>query len=173
MGIDDTPCDTQELEKSSIRFAGIEDCTLYCSPLQRAIVSAEYMFPHSSMIIDQRLIEKNLGDWSGLSKEDLRKTTPEAFLVSGHLNPLFIPPNGESFEELKDRSFFFLKDIIAMQKEVIQDKRIFVMTHNGVIRTMRCIIEGLEPFDFFKSSEVFLNPIDFTFELSEWNRIVK
>lgn len=114
----------------------------------------------------------SLGDWSGLSKEDLRRSTPEAFLKSGHLNPLFIPPNGESFEELQNRSLSFLKDIITTHKESSQDKRIFIMTHNGVIRTMRCIIESMEPFEFFKSSEVFLKPIDFTFDISKWIEII-
>lgn len=168
MGIQDVPCDIQVLEKSNLRFFDIEKHTLYCSPLKRALKSAEYIFPNTKIIIDQRLIEKNLGDWSGQSKNYLRRKFPEAFLESGHLNPFYVPNQGESFEKLKDRSISFLRDIISRHSNNKKDLRIYIVTHNGVIRSMRCIIEEMDPFQFFKTSELFLTPIDYTFEISEW-----
>lgn len=168
MGIQDIPCDTQALYESKLRFYEIDAHTLYCSPLSRALVSAEYIFPNTPIIKDKRLIEKDLGEWGGESKDDLKQKFPEAFLESGHLNPFFIPIKGESFEELKNRSISFLREIIFQYTNSESDKRIFIVTHNGVIRTMRCIIEQMEPLEFFKKSELYLTPIDFTFEITEW-----
>jgi len=173
MGIQDVSCDVQVLEKSTLKFTDVEKNIVYCSPLTRAVKSAEYIFPNTPIIIDQRLIEKNLGEWAGQSKEYLRKTIPEAFLGSGHLNPLYIPKGGESFEDLKSRSKLFLKDIVSQFTNNEKDTRIFAVTHNGVIRTIRCIIEQMEPFEFFKTSELYLTPIDFTFEISEWIKKLK
>jgi broad specificity phosphatase PhoE len=173
MGIQDISCDIRELTKSKLQFVNIERNTLYSSPLKRAVVSAEYLFPNTPIIIDNRLIEKNLGEWEGQSKGYLINKFPEAFLESGHLNPFFVPDKGESFDELKNRLKSFLKDIIVKYKDSFENKRIFVVTHNGVIRTMRCIIENIEPLDFFKTSESFLTPIDFIFELYKWNHILK
>lgn len=173
MGIQDVPCDIQFLEESNLKFLDIEKNTVYCSPLIRAMKSAEYIFPNTSIIIDQRLIEKNLGEWAGQSKNHLKTKFPEAFLKSGHLNPLFIPNEGESFEELKKRSKSFLEEIVCQYANNKENTRIFAVTHNGVIRTMRCVIERMEPFEFFKSSELFLSPIDFTFSISEWEKILK
>lgn len=172
MGNQDIPCDYHELRKHKPNFFEIDKNSLYCSPLIRAIKSAEFLFPNIPLIIDNRLIEKKLGDWEGQLKDSLKHKYPEAYLKSGYLNPLFIPPNGESFEEIKGRSISFLREIININANNNFEKRIFVVTHNGVIRTMRCIIEQMDPMNFFITSEPHLFPIDFTFDITEWAKIM-
>jgi len=173
MGIQDVPCDIGELEKSKFKFYGIKNGALYCSPLKRAKITAEYLFPDTPVIIDKRLEEKNLGDWAGQSKDYLQKTVPEAFLESGLLNPFFTPPNGESFENLRCRCVSFLKEMIKQHRDSIEDNRVYVVTHNGTMRTMRCIIEQRNPIEVFNSSELYLTPADYSFEISEWDTILK
>ncbi len=168
MGVIDESCDSNYFNEKIIRFIGAKSDLLYCSPLKRAYESARFMFPNTSINIDKRLIEKNLGDWAGQSKEKIKEQFQEAFLDSGNLNPFYIPNKGESFEELMIRTKDFLKDIVGQQRNSKKNKRIFVVTHNGVIRTMRCIIEKMQPMEFFSESEPFLTPIDFSFEISDW-----
>jgi broad specificity phosphatase PhoE len=175
MGLLDIPCDYEELNKIKGKYDNmIEDEDLvYSSPLVRALDTAKILFPNRSIIVDKRLIERNLGIWAGQRINYLINKYPDAFLISGHLDPLFVPVSGESHTNMLIRCKSFLKEVIENLERNKINRRVFVVTHNGVIRLIRFIIEKYPIVEMFKISEPYLSPIDYSFEVSEWYEILK
>lgn len=132
-----------ECEKSyveSFDFSNIQSIMsniqiVYTSPLKRAHKTAQLVFPNKNIIIDNRLVERDLGDWSNRSKVELRKTFPDAFYDNGKLKFSFTPLNGEKFEDLIRRVASFIVEVYYYHK----DEAIAIMTHNGIITTVKCI----------------------------------
>ena len=76
---------------------------IFCSDLNRAVVSAKLFFPNAGEIIqDKRLRECNYGDMNG-------KPTPEVEAYD-YLNQKY--PNGESYPDVEKRMKDFLKDAL-------------------------------------------------------------
>lgn len=77
---------------------------ILCSPLQRAVLTAESINNGhgSSILTDERLKEVNVGEFDGLSTLEMSKTFSELLLEwwKGGRERL---PGGESFIELQDR----------------------------------------------------------------------
>jgi broad specificity phosphatase PhoE len=175
MGLLDIPCDYEQLNKihGKYDYLAKDNDMVYSSPLTRAFETAKYIFPNKLIIVDKRLTEKNLGIWAGQKINYLKNQYPNAFLNSGHLDPLFVPFEGESHKDMMIRCKSFLNEIIIKAERTHEDTRIVVVTHNGVIRLVRFIIEKYPIVEIFKTNEPYLSPIDFTFELSDWHEILK
>lgn len=134
----DLECDRSYAD--SFDFSTIQSVTtniqiVFTSPLKRAIKTAQLVFPNKNIIIDNRLIERDLGEWSNRSKAELRNTFPEAFYDNGKLKFSFTPLNGENFEDLIRRVASFIAEAYSRYK----DETISVVTHNGIITTVKCI----------------------------------
>jgi len=50
--------------------------TIYTSPLQRALTAAEVLFPGENAIVDDRLMERSVGEWEGLDHATVRRRWP-------------------------------------------------------------------------------------------------
>lgn len=105
------------------------------SPLNRAKVTAELITEGRNipMIFDKRLEEMSFGDWEGeiiLNNPIL----PKDFRKHFHDCPLQceVPPNGESFQEVVDRTKDFYEELIA--NEAYQEKSILISTHGAASR---------------------------------------
>lgn len=104
------------------------------SPLKRAKHTAEIIneFKNLDLILDDRIMERNYGQLEGeLFKKDYC-----------NLDYDFESVGGESIENYKAR----LKDFISEIKKKYYDKKVLVVSHNGVISVISCILEG-EPED--------------------------
>ena len=149
----DLDCDTNYIK--DINFNDIQ-CSIgkvsavYCSPLKRAIQSANLVFPNQDKIVDNRLIERDLGDWSNVSKEKLRKECPNGFYQNGKLKFSYTPNGGEPFEQLIIRVANFLLDVMKNHSS----ETVAVVTHNGVITTVKCILKK----DFCDTEAVSFQP---------------
>ncbi len=102
---------------------------VYSSPLSRCIHTANLICPQATVIIDDRLIEKNLGDWQGKEKKEVKKMYPEYFTEDGKLKVTMRPPNGEDNNSFVKRIINFVNDII--DNESIE--KCLIVTHGGVI----------------------------------------
>ena len=117
----------------------VVDCNvIYCSPLRRARQTAALVFPQHEVIIDDRLIERDLGKWSNVDKFKIKQDIPEAFYDNGNLNFLYNPEDGETFDALIERISSFLKDLLSKHSH----KTIAIVTHNGVITAVKCILNN-------------------------------
>lgn len=104
------------------------------SPLKRAKHTAEIIneFKNLDLILDDRIMERNYGQLEGeLFEKDYC-----------NLDYDFESVGGESIENYKAR----LKDFISEIKKKYYDKKVLVVSHNGVISVISCILEG-EPED--------------------------
>ena len=138
----------------------------YCSPLKRTLQTAKAIFPDAKIELDQDLRERALGNWSGRSKKEMRDVYPEAFLPSGHINPFFVPEGGEPIEDVMKRVSNFLEKIKSES-----DGHIVAVTHNGVLRVFRCIVEEKPAEQIFQVSEEYLTPKTFAYEAGKWLEI--
>ncbi len=136
---------------------------LYTSPLQRCLSTVKSAFPERIPDIDDRLTERDLGNWAGQRKKKLQQIFPAAFLPSGRLDPYFTPEGGESLPAFCHRVASFLRAAATVGDE---NATIVVVSHNGVIRLTRYLLAGLPVEQIFSVGEPHLTPSKFNFDLS-------
>ncbi|MBQ5333915.1 MAG: histidine phosphatase family protein [Oscillospiraceae bacterium] len=106
---------------------------VYSSPLERAVQSAEILFPDREIIEVDDLREMDFGVFEGVRAEELLELdTYKKWLKGGLDNP---PPNGESLRNMMVRCYTALNAIILdmMENDITQAG---VMTHSGILMNM-------------------------------------
>ncbi len=113
---------------------------IVCSDLERAVQTAEILAePHQLRPEpDHRLREIDLGQWEGLSFEQIKKSDPESFEQRGRDLAGFRPPQGESFADLQSR-------VVPVFEEISESAgHVAIVGHAGVNRVLICHLLGLE-----------------------------
>ena len=106
---------------------------VYSSPLERAVQSAEILFPDREIVEADDLREMDFGVFEGCRAEELLELdTYRKWLKGGLDNP---PPNGESLRNMMVRCCNALNDIIMdmMDNDITHAG---VMTHSGILMNM-------------------------------------
>lgn len=120
---------------------------VYSSPLERAVQSAEILFPDTDITIAEDLREMDFGVFEGLPAEELVKLDSyKKWLKGGLDNPA---PNGESMREVMVRCYSAMNAIILdMMKNGITHAGI--MTHSGILmNTLSCFgLPKMKPMEF-------------------------
>ncbi len=120
-GISDPPLDPigrQAVIASVARLPQQTYTSVYCSRLCRARQTAELIAEHLavSIIIDDRLTERNLGDYEGLARAEVlqqMQALGEGIAANSR------PPRGESIEDVTPRAHAFLSDIVEMARPAV------------------------------------------------------
>jgi len=154
---------------------------IYCSPLSRAVKSAEIIAaPHGlKPIVIKELRERSFGIWEGMSFTGIKEQYPEEFNAWAN-NPLkYSPVDGENTLELKDRVIETLEKILNNHKGTVPDLRtkqgevvesglspeinIAIVAHGGVNRVILCHIMGIPLENIFRLEQDFaaINIIEF------------
>ncbi|MDD5251502.1 MAG: histidine phosphatase family protein [Patescibacteria group bacterium] len=104
---------------------------VFCSDLKRAVASAKLTFEGGIEIIpDQRLRECNYGDYNG---------RPSAIVEPLQEKSVFERlPNGESYEDVKNRVAEFLKYL----KENYDGKHVAIVAHKGPQLALDVLLKG-------------------------------
>ncbi len=105
---------------------------IYSSPLRRASVTAEIIaeaLGGLSVILDKRLEEYHMGDWEGLSYQQLRDE--KRFWAQMEADPDFTPPGGESARTFALRLLDFFQTIIRQH----EGETVMVVGHGGALST--------------------------------------
>ena len=120
---------------------------VYTSPLERAVQSAEILFPDRELTEVDDLREMDFGIFEGLKAEDLvNLDSYKKWLKGGLDNP---PPNGESLRNMMVRCYTALNAIILdMMNEGVTHAG--VMTHSGILMNMMsCFgLPKMKPMEF-------------------------
>ncbi len=140
-GIEQTQQTAKFLEQMNIS-------AIYSSPIQRAKHTAEIVGKHNSIdvTIDDRLIELDMGKFTGLPYDDLFTSHGNVFMkfYNGELE---IAHNGvETFSEVKKR-------VLGMVDHVIQnhhDENVVLVTHMDPIKAMLSTVVDLSPTNLFE-----------------------
>jgi broad specificity phosphatase PhoE len=168
MGALDIPA-TPESLKDAARFgysiADIKFNKYISSPLSRAVQTAQAIFPEAQFEIEEDLRERALGVWSGMSEADVLNEFPNAFLMTGFIDPYFTPPEGESIDSLIKR----VERFVSRLKKLPNTEHVVAVTHNGIIRLIRCLLENKPIQDMFLAPEGYLVPRTYLYNnLGEW-----
>lgn len=140
---------------------------LYTSPLKRASDTAKVIVSdNSQIIIDVRLIERCLGDWEGVSKAEVQRIHPNAF-IDGKMDFYYLPKNGEHYKDMVKRVADFIVDRCRANRRVV------VVTHNGVFRVMKSLLTGEQLSNVFSEFEPHLIPQTFNVDEELLNTIEK
>ena len=109
---------------------------VFISPLSRAKKTYEAVleegFKIKKNIKDDRLVEQNLGEWTGMKYSKLEELTKElgVFNYNWLMGATHTPPKGESFLHLTNRVSSFINEIIRDYR----NENIIIFTHGGPIR---------------------------------------
>jgi alpha-ribazole phosphatase len=108
---------------------------VFSSPLQRCYALASSLFPASSITTDANLMELHFGDWEMRPWDLIERAQLDAWAV----NPVhFVPPQGESFNQLCQRVRRFVHEALKPEEPAI------IITHGGVIKAFLYMYAGME-----------------------------
>lgn len=132
----------EELSEKIIS-SGIKFSKIYTSMQKRALKTAQILSNAISVeyMPVEGLEEVNLGDWEGLSWQQVREKYPVEYDEWYHNRRYTKAPNGESYQEMLER---VLKAIYAIIESNNDD--VVIVTHGAVIMCLQCYITGT-PFE--------------------------
>jgi broad specificity phosphatase PhoE len=124
-------------------LAGNPPATVFGSPLGRtkqtaAIVADLIDHDPEAIVFDDRLKEVTFGIWDGLNIEELRADHNDAWQSRLADRWRFVPPGGESYQQVGARVGSFLADLPS-------ESPIVVVAHGAHNRVFRGLWRGLEP----------------------------
>jgi probable phosphoglycerate mutase len=127
-----------QAQQLAARLEGVPIAAIYCSPLERAVQTAEPLAQARGLEIQvrDRLGEMLIGDWSGGNIEELAKTeTWRLFQVCPSMTRL---PNGETGQELQARAVAELDVICAAHPK----DTVAIFSHADVIKAIIAYYAG-------------------------------
>lgn len=126
---------------------------VYCSPLSRAVKSAEIIAGAYGLtpLISPDLMERHFGIWEGMSYTEIKEKYPEEFEAWANNPLIYSPTNGESTLEVRDRIIPALENIISKHN----GENIAIVAHGGVNRIILCHILGIPLENIFRVEQNF------------------
>ncbi|PIN74534.1 hypothetical protein COV18_06550 [Candidatus Woesearchaeota archaeon CG10_big_fil_rev_8_21_14_0_10_37_12] len=107
---------------------------LYTSPETRARESAELLAKDLAVEIQiANFEERDWGDWEGKTWNEIKETLDKLPLDERHS---FVPPNGESWQQMEDRLKKALEEITRTNHPAA-----CIVTHSGVLRALMRILK--------------------------------
>lgn len=130
-----------EVEKMRIHLPSSFD-KVYSSPLLRCSQLAQEFT--DSIVFDDRLKEMDFGEWEmqfwdKIPREEIQPWYDDFIFVS--------TPKGESFDQVYRRLYTFFEDL-----RQANHKRILIVTHGGIIRSIWCYLLQIPLQNAFKIS---------------------
>lgn len=119
------------------RFRKVELGAVYSSDLTRCVQTAKIVFPGHALAIEPAFREVAMGEWEGMSFEDIKLKYPEIYRQRGEDIARVCAPGGESFERAAQRAFLRLKEIAQNL-----DEDAAIVSHAGVNRALICMVGG-------------------------------
>ncbi|HET7475731.1 MAG TPA: histidine phosphatase family protein [Dermatophilaceae bacterium] len=114
------------------------------SPYRRAAATAAHalraMGATPDLILDERLRERDLGLFDGLTPAGIRSEYPDEAKRRSHVGKFYYqPPSGESWCDVSLR----VRSLLADLREGYAGARVWLFSHQAVIMTFRYVLEDL------------------------------
>ncbi len=120
---------------------------IYISPLKRTRQTLDAAIPnHKEPIVDERIIERDVGDWDGKPYDIISDSLRENY-IKGFIDP----PGGESAKAIKQRVTGFVEDLFSKYGP---NDRILVVSHGAVLREIRDNFLPQMPKEPIKNSQI-------------------
>ena len=147
-GIPLTETGTQQAERIAKFLKPLNISTIYSSPIERAKNTAEIVSQHNSVDvnIDERLIELDMGKFTGMAYDDIFSKHGNVFLKF-YQGELEIAHNGvETFVEVQKRVTNIVDHVIKEHN----DQNVLLVTHMDPIKAMLSTVMDLKPNSLFE-----------------------
>ena len=127
-----------------------------CSPLSRCkdtvgLIPKECI---SSLVINEKLIERNVGFLEGMPKDEAAKLYPELF-YNRKINVNVDIPNGESIADVMAR----LQDVVSFLLEIPPQKDVLVCSHNQTLKVLFSMLRNFPITNHYWSNFNFNNGV--------------
>lgn len=118
---------------------------ILCSPYQRARETAQIALEHAGLdqrlVVDERLRERDLGVFDGLTRKGIEEEFPEeAERRTKEGKFYFRPAGGESWCDVALR----VRSVLADIRAEYDDEQVWVFSHQAVIMAFRLVLEGMD-----------------------------
>ncbi|AKT50736.1 histidine phosphatase family protein [Arsenicicoccus sp. oral taxon 190] len=116
-----------------------------CSPYERARGTALAALREAglddTLVLDERLRERDLGIFDGLTGDGIRADHPEEAERRTKVGKFYYrPPGGESWCDVALR----VRSVLADIRQEYADEHVWVFSHQAVIMSFRLVLEGLD-----------------------------
>jgi len=120
---------------------------IYCSPIQRALQTAEIVSRRQQLTAQpmEDLTDLDFGQWEGVSFEEVKTRYREIYQLWREKPDLAKIPEGESLQEARERTLNALDKIIADNKE----GTVAIITHRVITKVLECALLGLDDSHFW------------------------
>ncbi|MEC9012838.1 MAG: histidine phosphatase family protein [SAR324 cluster bacterium] len=107
---------------------------IYSSDSLRTRQTAEAITQYSghTLQFDQRIREKNLGVFEGLTSTEAKERHPEIYRLFKTAGANYVIDEGESTQQLLERALEFIEEIRLRHSQ----ERVVMVTHGGVVRVL-------------------------------------
>lgn len=139
-----TPRGREQARAWQDRLGAIQLEAVYSSDLKRCLQTAALAVPHIPAKPEPRLREIDLGQWEGLTVQEVQERFPGQWDERGRDMANFHPQGGESFTEVVDRAAPVFDEIVEQHRG-----EVLVVAHNGVIRGWLSRVLGMDLADLF------------------------
>ncbi|MEC8980501.1 MAG: histidine phosphatase family protein [SAR324 cluster bacterium] len=114
---------------------------IYSSDSLRTRQTAEAITQYSghTLQFDQRIREKNLGVFEGLTSTEAKERHPEIYRLFKTAGANYVIDEGESTQQLLERALEFIEEIRLRHPQ----ERVVMVTHGGVVRVLMKHVLGL------------------------------
>ena len=126
-------------EASALRARLPERCRAVRSPARRAAQTAELLGLGDARV-DDRLSERDFGEWEGRAWEDIWAETPASVATDPAAYATHVPPGGESLAQVTDRVLEALDALVGAGT----GEPLVVITHGGPVRVAVAHALGLD-----------------------------
>jgi 2,3-bisphosphoglycerate-dependent phosphoglycerate mutase len=147
---------------------------VYSSDLGRAVETAKIIAAVTchEVITDERLRERHLGIFQGLTSDEIRQRYPEEYHLHRTLGPDYVIPGGESVPQQVERNMAYLS--ATAERHV--GETIVVVTHAGVLsgllrHTFSLPFSAPRRFEFLNASLNVFNYEEGSWFLQTWGDI--
>lgn len=123
----------------------------FVSPAPRARRTAELAlqaghFPATLPIeIDERVHEMDLGDWEGLSMDEVKAIAPDNLQAFFFAPPDYIPTgSGETYDQVSTRMASFLSQMEALGQAALEDgseHHVLLVSHNITLKALLALLK--------------------------------
>ncbi|NLC40114.1 MAG: histidine phosphatase family protein [Clostridiaceae bacterium] len=108
--------------------------SLWCSPLMRAISTAELYFPGMDIELKDCLAERDFGEWDGRPVAELK--TEAGFINFAETDGRTKPPGGETYDDYQKRIMLAISDIESLAQRSPDSFPLALIFHTGPIRSL-------------------------------------
>ncbi|NUQ96455.1 MAG: histidine phosphatase family protein [Streptomyces sp.] len=133
---------------AALAASGVHIDEVHMSTLRRARQTAWTVIdrlpqPPDRITVDEALIERDFGVYSGRNKSLVKKTIGFAGYTEAFHSPTGRPPGGESWREMYDRVAAYYEDVLLPASRA--GRTVLVVAHKYVVEMFALIVAGASP----------------------------